>query len=82
MTLAQAIPFGRSGPRGPLLLQAELRLPAPEHCNGAAPYWRFNLAAIVETCDGGFSYWALHHPRAQPDFHDGDGFRLQLTGSA
>lgn len=25
------------------------------------------------------TYWALHHPRSTPDFHDPDGFRLVLA---
>src|SRR5262249_51051478 len=47
----------------------------------SATGWRFNCAAIVEDIDGRLSYWAVHHPRAQPDFHDREGFRIALAGS-
>ncbi len=38
---------------------------------------RIGLAAVIETSDG-LSYWALHHPLNQPDFHHADGFALVL----
>ncbi len=41
--------------------------------------WQLNLAAVVESSDGALSYWALCHPRAQPDFHDPAGFSCTLT---
>lgn len=44
--------------------------------------WRFNCAAIIEDIDGSLSYWAVHHPRARPDFHDSDGFRIALARPA
>ena len=39
------------------------------------------LAAVVEaadTIDGSHSYWALRHPAARPDFHQRQGFALEL----
>lgn len=44
------------------------------------PVWRgrLGLAAVVETADGGLSYWALHHPAARADFHDPAGFVLGI----
>ena len=48
----------------------------------AAREWRFNCAAIIEDIDGTLCYWAVHHPRAQPDFHDSDGFRIALARPA
>ena len=39
---------------------------------------RMSLAAVVEETDGPTSYWALHHPRPQPDFHDAGGFVLDI----
>ena len=38
------------------------------------------LSAVVEAdeIDGAHSYWALHHPSAQPDFHDRAAFVLSL----
>jgi hypothetical protein len=32
------------------------------------------LTAVIETTDGQFSYWALHHPTERPDFHHRGGF--------
>jgi hypothetical protein len=32
------------------------------------------LTAVVESSEGGLSYWALHHPNKRPDFHDRAGF--------
>lgn len=46
---------------------------------GQAVAWQLNLAAVLESSDGALSYWALRHPRAQPDFHDPAGFSCTLT---
>lgn len=51
-------------------LQARLVLP-----QGAE---RIGLSAVIENRDGGFSYWALAHPSAKPDFHHPDSFLLEL----
>lgn len=40
--------------------------------------WRLGLSAVLETCDGDLSWWALRHPGARPDFHHRDGFALAL----
>jgi hypothetical protein len=34
------------------------------------------LSAVIELDDGSLSYWALHHPKANPDFHDRQGWTL------
>jgi hypothetical protein len=44
--------------------------------------WRLNCTAIIEDLEGRLSYWAVHHPRAEPDFHDRQGFRIALAGLA
>lgn len=36
------------------------------------------LSAVVEDEAGSLSYWALKHPRAEPDFHHPDAFVLEL----
>ncbi len=36
------------------------------------------LSAVIETADGQLSYWALAHPRAQPDFHHRAGWTAHL----
>jgi hypothetical protein len=38
---------------------------------------RIGLSAVIEASDE-VSYWALRHPSDKPDFHDADGFALQL----
>ncbi|MDR7096155.1 DOMON-like domain-containing protein [Hydrogenophaga laconesensis] len=37
------------------------------------------LSAVIEEKDGRLSYWALHHPYDQPDFHHSDGRTLRLA---
>jgi hypothetical protein len=39
---------------------------------------RLGIAAVVEHADGALSYWALGHPRDQPDFHHPDAFVLEF----
>lgn len=45
----------------------------------AARVWRLGLTAVVEEANGRVSYWAIAHPRPQPDFHDAGGFVLELA---
>jgi hypothetical protein len=40
---------------------------------------RVGLSVVVEATNGRLSYWALHHPSAQPDFHHPDGFVLRFA---
>lgn len=40
--------------------------------------YRLGLSAVVESADGGKSYWALAHPGPKPDFHRRDAFTLAL----
>ena len=50
---------------------------------GAAPWpWRVGLTAVVADRAGRRGYYALRHPRANPDFHDAAGFAVLLDGSA
>lgn len=37
---------------------------------------QWGLSAVIELDDGSLSYWALHHPRPQPDFHNSSGWTL------
>ena len=39
---------------------------------------RLGLSAVIESCNGSFSYWALRHPVGKPDFHHADAFALWL----
>jgi len=36
------------------------------------------IAAVIQQASGGLSYWALYHPGKQADFHDREGFVLEL----
>jgi hypothetical protein len=74
-----------SGHDGLLRLHAALDLGAALGLDAAAlaaAAWQFNAAVIVEDVSGERSYWAVHHPRTQPDFHDREGFRIALAGPA
>jgi hypothetical protein len=65
--------------------EAELRVTAaidlaalPE-----APWpWRIGLTAVVEDRAGSRAYFALRHPRQNPDFHDVAGFTASLDEGA
>lgn len=50
-------------------------LPVPRA--GQALQW--GLSAVVEDRHGQRSYWALHHPAQQPDFHHRGGMALTLS---
>ena len=39
---------------------------------------QLSLTSVIETQDGGLTYWAHHHPAEKPDFHHPDGFVLHL----
>lgn len=41
--------------------------------------YRLGLNAILETIEGGLSYWALCHPSGKPDFHHRSGFTLPFN---
>jgi hypothetical protein len=54
---------------------------APECLPNAPSHLEIGLSAVVEAddiVDGAHSYWALHHPLAQPDFHHRAAFVLSL----
>jgi hypothetical protein len=59
-----------------LVVQTELSLAELPHSPSG---WRVGLSAVIEDADGSLSYWALHHPRPQPDFHHPAGRVLRLT---
>ena len=39
------------------------------------------LSAVIESADGQLSYWALAHPRPQPDFHNSTGCTARLPAA-
>ena len=55
-----------------VVLLAALAAGAPD-----AP-WPLGLTAVIEAQDGHLSYWALHHPAAQPDFHHRGGWTARV----
>ena len=60
-----------------------LELTAHLHLEGLAPLahaprLRLGLTAVVEDDGGTLSYWALRHAPGNPDFHDPDGFTLEI----
>jgi len=59
-------------------LQALLELGELHDLPKAAP-WRLGLSAVIEETSGRKSYWALAHPRGEPDFHRSDGFAVELS---
>lgn len=58
-----------------LELSVSLPLPPPL---AAAPELELGITAVIATCDGELSYWALRHPGEQADFHRREGFALRL----
>jgi hypothetical protein len=55
------------------------RAPAAHGGEAGAPRLaRLGLTAVIEAADGSLSYWALRHPSAQPDFHNAQGFQLEV----
>lgn len=75
---ALALPMRwRTAPNA-LTLQTELPLTDwPPNTSG----WLLGLTAVLEHSDGRLSHWALHHPRAQPDFHHPAGRVLEWPGT-
>jgi len=59
-------------------LAAEVAIPGLPGITAGATL-KIALAAVIEECDGVRSYWALHHPRARPDFHDRRAFVMAIT---
>ena len=43
---------------------------------------QWGFTAVLELEDGSLSYWALHHPKPQPDFHNRGGWTVQWPPSA
>jgi len=79
--LGQALAADVDPPRiattfGAAWLDVEAFVPARRLPPVAPAALRIGLTAVIETLDGGLSYWALHHPGARPDFHDRVGFVL------
>ena len=61
---------------GFLLLEAVI---ADLPINMTGKPFQLGLTAVIESNDGSRSYWALHHPKARPDFHHRAGFILPFN---
>jgi hypothetical protein len=46
-----------------------------------ARHLRVAMAAVIEDDAGGLSYWGLRHAPGKPDFHDPNGFALEVARS-
>lgn len=42
------------------------------------PELEVGITAVIEHSDGRLSYWALHHPAPEADFHLRGGFRIRI----
>jgi hypothetical protein len=75
----QMAPLLNVPPSGDRALVLEAWLPAralPAEVRGGN--LTIGLSAVIETRDGHLSYWAITHPRDQPDFHHAEGRQEQL----
>ncbi|TAM10802.1 MAG: DOMON-like domain-containing protein [Nevskiaceae bacterium] len=70
-----------SASRGAAHLVLSVRQPLPPAL-ATAGLLHLGLSAVLETCDGRRSYWALHHAAPQPDFHRAESFTLVLPQPA
>jgi hypothetical protein len=63
---------------GGLELESAVRL---EHLADLrdARHLRVAMAAVIEDDAGGLSYWGLRHAPGKPDFHDPNGFALEVA---
>ena len=71
----QQLPLSCHLGQGCLDLETVVPLPAPL---AAAATLQLSLCAVLEAEGGELSYWALHHPGSEADFHRRDGFSLLL----
>jgi hypothetical protein len=69
------MPFGVEPASDHLLCR--LVFPLPREL-AAASQLTVGISAVLEQRNGSMSYWALHHPGSEADFHRRDGFTLRL----
>lgn len=77
LSLARAPAIAVAATDDELLVTAGIEVAA---LAGAQWPWRIGLTAVVEDRAGGRAYFALAHPRENPDFHDAAGFVVLLDG--
>jgi hypothetical protein len=73
LELASAVPSERA-----LELSVELDLGALLGAEASSGDLELGVTAVLAQQDGQLSYWALHHPAAEADFHHRGGFGVRL----
>lgn len=63
-------------------LCVELDLEALLGAEASSDALELGVTAVLERQNGQLSYWALHHPAAEADFHHREGFCLRMPGSS
>ena len=58
-------------------LELALQCPLPPQLAQVSQL-ELGFTAVLEQPDGALSYWALHHPGPEPDFHDRRGWIVRL----
>lgn len=65
--------------RGPSQLELRMELPLDLQALGvAASPLTLGMTAVLESLDGGLSYWSCRHPGDKPDFHHPQGMAMRL----
>jgi hypothetical protein len=75
LELASVVPTERA-----LELSVELDLGALLGAEASSGDLELGVTAVLAHQDGQLSYWALHHPASEADFHHRGGFGVRLTG--
>ena len=70
-----ALPFNVMVHAGTLCISLELDL---EKIFPAGQAIKVGASAVIDTMNGGLTYWALAHPGLQPDFHRKESFIFEL----
>lgn len=70
-----ALPFSVQVQPTRVCLNVEVNL---EKILPAAPPLEVAIAAVIQSTQGEVSYWALSHPGSQADFHQRQGFIIQI----
>lgn len=69
----EAVVLGLDGGADYVALEGEIDLPGD--------VVRLGLSAVIETPEGGITYWALSHPLGKPDFHHPETMTLALPAA-
>ena len=78
---APAAPSLRFSQQGDALMLTAATPLTPAPWPAPAADTLLGLSAVIESADGQLSYWALAHPRPQPDFHTRAGWTARLPAA-